>query len=204
QRRREKFALLHSPEDDAQFKMALVLGEFKAADASPYGHKVWVKHMPDCPLFIDAKAWGRIERSFSPLFEARDADTGPKLRLVLCALIYAKREHIYQIDTASLMLTTGNWIPLEGPHEVGLIQALTEHERRFLKPLRYDAKSVAGFPNALLLDTGDTPVPLHVLSLLMDAKERAAKEKAIGAPGKGVWVWHTDQSMPALPLPTRA
>ncbi len=118
---------------------------------------------------------------------------------MLCALIYAKREHAYQIDTASLMLVTENWIPIEGAHEVELIQRLTEASRRFLKPLRYDAPSAAAFPNVLLLDTGAVPTPLHVVSPFLSAKERAAKEKAIAVAGEGQWVWNTERAMPALP-----
>ena len=138
ERRRAHLALLHSPESAVQFKMALVVGEFKVVETAPYGRKVWLKHLPDCPLFIDSKSWVRIERVFAPLFEARDADTKIKLRLVMCALIYAKREHIYQIDTANFMLVTDNWIPLEGVHEIDLIHHLTEQSRRFPKPLRYE------------------------------------------------------------------
>ena len=85
-----------------------------------------------------------------------------------------------------------------GMHEVGLIQRLTEQKRRFMKPLRYDARSTAPFSNALLLDTGEVPTPLHVLSEFMDPKERAAKEKMIKANGGGRWVWYTDSAMPAL------
>src|SRR5437660_5475330 len=59
ERRRSKLAVLQSPEDDVQFKMALVLAEYKRAEASALGRKVWLRHMPDAPLFIDAKAWER-------------------------------------------------------------------------------------------------------------------------------------------------
>src|SRR5438105_6293414 len=52
-RRRAHLALLHSPESDVQLKMALIVGEFKSVESSTYGRKVWIKHMPDCPLFID-------------------------------------------------------------------------------------------------------------------------------------------------------
>ena len=56
----------------------------------------------------------QIERVYETLFEARDADTKTKLRMLTCALIYAKHEHIYQIDRASFVLATENWIPIEG------------------------------------------------------------------------------------------
>lgn len=203
ERRRGRLAILQAPEDDVHFKMALVIGEYKCDEPSPFGYKVWLRHMPDAPLFIDARAWERLKRRFGDLFEARDADTGAKQRVLMCALIYAKREHVYQIDGVSVMLTTANWIPLDGIHEVDFIQALTNRKRRFLKPLRYDARSPSAFPNALLLDTGANPTALHVVSALMDPRDRSAKEKAIKAHGADLWVWHTDRPMPPLPEATR-
>lgn len=199
QRRRIRLAVLRAPEDDIRFKMALVIGEYKCDEPSPFGRKVWIRHMPDAPLFIDASAWERLKRRCGDLFEARDADTKTKQRLVMCALIYAKREHVYQIDAVTVMLTTENWIPLEGIHEADFIQALTEQRRRFVKPLRYDARTAAAFPNALLLDTGAKPTPLHVVSTLMDPNDRTAKERALKAESVTAWVWHTDRPMPPLP-----
>src|SRR5205823_5036029 len=97
ERRRSKLAVLQSPEDDVQFKMALVLGEYQGSEASSFVRKVWIGHMPDAALFIEAKVWERIERVHEMLFKARGADTKTKLRMLMCALIYAKHEHIYQI-----------------------------------------------------------------------------------------------------------
>lgn len=199
ERRREKLALLHSPEDEVQYKMAIVIGEFKSVEASPYGRKIWVKHMPDCPLLIETKTWERAERVFGTILEARDADAPSTLRIVLCALIYAKREYTYQIDAITFMLVTENWIPVDGMYELPLIQMLIDRSRRFMKPLRYDAKSVAHYPNALLLDTGDRPVPLHIISGFMEEKERSAKEKALKISEDYFWVWYSDKPMPDLP-----
>ncbi len=203
ERRRSRLAILQAPVGDAPCNLALVLGEFKSAEASPLGRKLWLEHMPQAPLFIDAKTWERIERAYVGLLEARDADTRTRQRVLIAALIYAKREHIYQIDTASLMLTTENWIPLEGVHEADLIAALTEENRRFVKPLRYDARSAAAFPNVLLLDTGAQPTALHVVCAGMPASERAAKEKVAKLGAGAAWVWHTDQPMPPLPIAAR-
>ena len=68
-----------------------------------------------------------------------------------------------------------------------------------MKPLRYDARSGASFPNALLLDMGAKPTPLHVVSASLDPQDRAAKEKALKASGDTAWVWYTDRKMPPLP-----
>jgi len=196
QRRREKLAVLG--QRDGQTPLAVVIGEYKASEATAQGHRVWIRHMPDAPLLIAGRAWERIERVFAPLFEARDADIRHSVRLVMAALICARREHTYEIDSVSLMLTSEQWIPIEGVHELPLINALVAQQRRFVKPLRYDARSTAPFPNALLLDTGPSPVPLHVLSVFMNPKERAVKEKAIARVGEMAWVWSTDQAMPSL------
>ena len=197
QRRREKLAVLRPR--DGQTPLALVIGEFKTSEVTTQGRRVWIRHMPDAPLLIAGRSWERIERVFAPLFEARDADTGHPVRLVMAVLICARREYTYEIDAASLMLASEHWIPIEGVHELSLIDALVSQNRRFVKLLRYDARSAVAFPNALLLDAGSAPVPLHMVSAFMDPKDRVAKEKAIAASRQGGWVWWTDQPMPAFP-----
>lgn len=211
ERRHAKLAVLHSPVDlpeepperDLQFKMVLVIGEFKAVEPAVQGRKVWVKHMPDTPLLVDGKAWERAERLYGEVLEGRDADCARKPRAVIGALIYARREHVYQIHALTLMLVSDQWIPIEALHELPLINALVDQRRRFVKPLRYDASTASAFPNALLLDAGELPLPLQVVSPFMPTKERSTKDKAIkeceaGKLGKA-WVWHTDQLMPSLP-----
>lgn len=196
QRRRQQLALLNPVAD--VHPLALIVGEFKRCEPNGQGRKLWIKHLPDVPLLITEPTWQRLQRAFAPLFEARDADNSVPVRLILVALVYARREHTYVIDAASLMLATAQWIPLQGIHELPLIQALIDQRRRFIKPLRYDAKAreAAAFPNALLLDVGDTPVPLHVVSPFMTAGERAAKERAVG---EG-WCWLTECTVPRLPV----
>jgi hypothetical protein len=195
--RSEKLAVLLPR--DGYSPLAIVIGEFKTSEVTPLGRRVWIKHMPDAPMLIAAKAWERVERVFAPLLEARDADTGHKPRLMMAALIRARREHTYEIDTASLMLTSEHWIPVEGVHELPLVHALVDQQRRFVKPLRYDARTAAAFANALLLDVGEVPVPLHVVSAFMGPKEQAAKAFALKAGDAKMWIWHTSESMPMFP-----
>ena len=196
QRRRDKLAVLRPTA--ARCPLAVVIGEFKACETWSMGRRIWIRHLPDAPLLSSAKTWARIERAFAPLFEAGDADTGFKFRLMMAALVGARREHTYEIEAASLMLTSEHWIPVEGIHELPLVHALVEQRRRFIKPLRYDARSAAGFANTLLLDCGAAPVPLHVVSAFMTPKDRVAKEAAIRKAGPA-WVWATEQPLPAFP-----
>lgn len=195
-RRREKMAILRPRE--GLTPLALVIGEYKACDRTNDGCRIWVRHMPDAPLLLPLKSWDRLVRIHAPLLEARDADTGHRARLVMAALIHARREFTYEIDVTSLMLVSDQWIPVDGVHELPLIDELVARRRRFIKPLRYDAAQGGRFPNALLLDCGPLPIPLHVVSPFMDEKERAAKQKAIAA--AECWSWSTEQPMPALPI----
>lgn len=202
ERRRKKLALLLSPEDAVQFKMAIIAGEYNGSEATNFGRRIIVKHMPDVPLYVESKAWERVERSYGAILQARDADVARKPRVMVAALIYAKRGHVYQVDTLSMMLTTDQWIPLEGLHELPLIEALQREQRAFIKPLKYDARTAAAFPNVLLLDSGKEPLPIHVVSPFAESSERALKERAVATGGESTWVWYTDKDMP--PLPERA
>jgi len=201
--RRSQLQQLYPGGGSDETKLQLVVGEFKGVEDGPGGLRVWIKHMPDVPLSIDAKAWNTIRKRYEPWFHAASADLPAKPRLILGALVYARREHSYAIETASCMLTTANWIPVEGSHELDLLDALTVQGRRFVKPLRYDAPTAGQFANVLLLDTGPEPTPLHVISGYADVRERKAKERLLSA-NPSLWVWNTAEAMPDLPpaLPT--
>lgn len=196
-RRRNKLAVLKP--DEGSTPLALLIGEFKAVEAVEEGRRVWIRHMPDAPLLVEDRVWQRFARHYASLFEARDADTGLRVRLVLAALIKARREFTYEIDAASLMMTSEQWIPTEGVHELPLIDALVREGRRFIKPLRYDAPSAEAFANVLLLDAGAQVRPLHLVSPYMDDHSRMVKRRAVERASPEVWVWETDRPMPALP-----
>ena len=202
QRRRAKLAVLQP--HDGQAPLALVIGEFKTCERGERGCRIWIRHMPDAPLLMDGRAWDRLAHTYAAMLEARDADTGHAVRLIMAALIHARREFTYEIDAASLMLVSEQWIPVEGVHELPLIDGLIAQKRRFLKPFRYDAKAAAAFPNALLLDCGAKPFPLHLTSDFMSPKDRSLKEKSIQANGESkAWVWHTADPLPPLPDSTK-
>lgn len=199
-RRSEKLAITQ-PQDGCA-PMALVIGDFKACEPGDLVHRLWIRHMPDLPLLLEPQGWQRLVRAYRPLLEAHEADAGRRLRLVVAALVRARRPFAHEIDTACLMLASRDWIPLEGPHELPLVEALIAQQRRFFKPLRYDARSAALFANALLLDAGPSPVALHLLSAFMSEPDRAVKDRQLQAATPSTWVWPVELPMP--PLPQRA
>jgi hypothetical protein len=197
QRRRHKLCVLNPR--DGGWPMAVVLGEFKACEASSMGRRIWIRHMPDAPLLISNQLWERAVRAFGSILEARDADTGVGMRIMATALIRARREHTYEVESLSLMLASEHWIPVDGVHELPLVKALVEQRRRFLKPLRYDARDSEAFANVLLADAGPAALPLHLFSPFMNPTERQAKERAVAGARTSTWVWSSDCEMPALP-----
>jgi hypothetical protein len=82
-----------------------------------------------------------------------------------------------------------------------VVRQLIAERRAFIKPLRYEAKDGAAFPNFQLLDVGAWPVPLDLLSPVMLPQQRTVKVAAIGARQPRGWVWDLERSsgMPALP-----
>jgi hypothetical protein len=202
-RRRQHLAALCAWDGEQQFKSAILVGQFTAFESTAHGCRVLVKHMPDAPLRIDPKVWQGAVRSYGTTLQALDADIERKPRVLMAALIHAKREHVYEIHSLTLMLATQEWLPLEGLHELPLVERLVQERRAFLKPLRFDAKTWAAFPNFLLLDTGSEPTPLHVVSPFMSGSERSTKDKAVNALGEEAWVWRIESGLPALPAGCR-
>jgi len=197
-RRRQRLSVLNSSGGGGH-EMALVVGEFKDVIDSSGTMRIRIRHMADAPLTMEPKDWLRLQRKFCWMFDLKASEVGDQVRVIMCLLVYAKQEHVLHVDTATCMLTSRNWIPLDAAFEVDLVGKLTEEKRRFLKPLRYDASPSEAFPNFLLLDTGSVPTPLHVLSGFMSKAALAAKEKAIACSEPSPWVWQTTESMAPLP-----
>ena len=209
-RRARAFAKLLAPAEGIQFRLMLVLGELKDFSPTEIDHRVLLKHMPDCPLYMERKAGDRFKKMFEPEYEAwehqRSAEragdaAATRLRFLFVGLVYAKREGVYVVDTASLQLTSMTWVPLDHPYEQQLVDLLTLQQRRFLKPLRYESRQGASFPNAVLLDAGEHEVALDIVSPFMPEKERIAKEHAIGERSPPGWVWQmqSGEELPVLP-----
>lgn len=208
-RRMRAMAVLLSPGEDVQFKLMLVMSELKEFSATDVDYRIVLRHMPDCALYMERKAGERFKKVFECEYEAwahqRSAEQSGqadpwRLRFLFCGLIYAKREGVYFVDTATLVMLSSTWIPLDQPYEQLLIDELVRQERRFLKPLRFESKQGATFPNAVLLDTGDTETAMDIVTPFMADRDRALKQQALAKRAAG-WTWdmQTQQEPPPLP-----
>jgi len=212
-RRARALSILLSPGEDVQFKLMLVMSELKEFSATEIDYRIVLRHMPDCPLYMERKAGDRFKKVFERGYEAwvhqRSAEQGEsadpwRLRFLFCGLIYAKREGLYFVDTATLVMCSATWIPLDQPYERLLVDELVRQERRFLKPLRFESKQGAAFPNAVLLDTGDDETPLDIITPFMSDRDRSAKQHAINKRSAAGWVWRMESEHEPPPLPRPA
>ena len=208
-RRMRAMAVLLSPCEDVQFKLMLVMSELKEFSATDVDYRIVLRHMPDCALYMERKAGERFKKVFECEYEAwahqRSAEQSGqadpwRLRFLFCGLIYARREGVYFVDTATLVMLSSTWIPLDHPYEQLLMEELVRQERCFLKPLRFESKQGATFPNAVLLDTGDAETPLDIVTPFMIDRDRALKQQALSKRA-AAWIWdmQTQQEPPPLP-----
>jgi hypothetical protein len=194
---KEALSILWSPEADLQFKMMVAIGELKEFKQTTLGYEVVFMHLPGCAFFLDHKAGERTKRAYGAELQAW---TAGQVKLIAACLFYAKREHLYQIESLTLMMTSAQWIPLDHAYERDVIDKLVAEQRAFLKPLRYEAKHAGKYPNFLLLDAGERPVALDILSPFLTDQERAGKASAIAARNPKGWAWATAQGgVPDLP-----
>lgn len=204
ERRRNKLAFLNGSEDSER-PFGVVVGQFKEAQDGYGARKIFIKHMPDTPLYLENKPWERVARVYAPYFTALEASEH-KPRVMTAAVISARMENVYQIERLAMMLVSDEFIPVTGAFELPLVRKLIDERRVFLKPLQYDAPVATAFPNFILLDVR-TPdgadYPLHIRSAFHSEREAAAKTKAIASTGEGAWLWDTAESVPALPPPRR-
>lgn len=197
-RRKAFFGALRMDGSDEHVALALLVAEVKDLIERGDVHVVVLKHLPDCPLRLDSATGAQLARRFERelLAKAQQPDT----RLVLGCTVRPSDDGLGHADTLALVALTPEWIPFDHLLERALLAELVREDRRFLKPLRYEAGPSASFASALLLDAGDAPVPLHVVAPSA-VGQRAEVGEPRSAPGQRAWVWRPGEAlaMPTLP-----
>jgi hypothetical protein len=200
-RRAEAMSILSSPATDVRFNMMIAIGELKEFKVTPFGYQLVLKHLPDRSLYLEPRAGERTKNVFETELLAWDSG---QVRLVAACLFYAKQQHCYQIDSLTLMMTSAQWIPLDHLYERDVVDKLVTEERAFIKPLRYEARDAAKFPNFQLLDAGVRPVALDIIGSFLNEGERASKFKATGTRTPKAWLWDTAHHATIPNLPHKA
>jgi hypothetical protein len=192
ERRSEFFRSLDAGPGAGRRRLALLLGEVKDCVGRADAYRLTIRHLPDCPVVLDAATGRRFFRRFEPELLAKARS---EVRLVAaCTVEPADRS--LRVDTITLLMVTPEWIPVDHPLERTLIAELVRQQRRFVKPLRYGTPDSAGLAAVVLLDCGDSPVRL-------DLDHPGTPEEVGGGESAG-WIWRPERSlaMPAFPPPS--
>jgi len=198
-RRKAFFGALRLDGNGEHVALALLIAEVKDLIERGDVHWMVLKHLPECPLKLDSATGAQLARRFERelLAKAQQPDT----RLVVGCTLRPAEEGLGHADTLAIMAVTPEWIPFDHMLERPLLAALVRHGRRFFKPLRYEAGPAATFASALLLDTGDETVPLHVVAPSAAGQRGPEPFEGRAVPGPKAWVWRPAEAlaMPALP-----
>jgi len=171
-------------------QLGILIAEFK------YRHdrKLYFKHLPRLPFFLERGASDRFDRKFADRIELKEEVEGAHLVAIATFSYNRGFCNVVEID---MMPVTADWIPFEHPREAELIKAL--HGRDFVKSLRYNLRSSAPMASATLYDT-DGPTALYAppADISADA-EQALRAAAARAPCR-TWFWPSSaRTTPPLP-----
>ena len=198
-RRRRVFNTLSRTASGAP-KRLMVLGQVKVLTQSAHGSGIRFAHTP--PAFVvwyDRGLGGRLERAARFAFLEWPI-LHPEFHLIVLLTMQRTRQGKWKADALASMVTTTDYIPVDSIDEAILSKRLVESERYFYKPLSYDSDGDR-FPNFLLSDAADVPVPLEIVSRAGVAG--AARNLRIAhylERDQPHWTWdvHEDREPPAL------
>jgi hypothetical protein len=179
-------------------RLMLLIGEVKEFVASRSGQKLVVKHLPDFPFVLSEDLRRRITARFERELTLWNAVTGAHLMVI--ATFGVGPTGVAVVEELALMVVTETWIPIEHIYDANLINALTEHRRRFIKALRYNLPASQPLAAAVLSDTLPSPVALYVVPPAAEPEGMRALESLVAESLLPAWVWMAGQGpMPAFP-----
>lgn len=202
-RRLASLARLHGPRSGPSHQLMPVLGEVKNVEPARYGHRVTIKHLPSMPFGLSDALHKKLIKRFATELDLWEAD--PTLHLMMVATFGLNAAGLATVDEAALVLTTQQWLIVENAHELELVGALVEQQRRFTKGLRYNLAPDRPVSAALLTDTAPQPVALYIDPASASDELRDALDRLTSASGLPSWLWHAGaEPIPSLPAPAQA
>jgi len=174
-----------------QFMM--LVGELKDIAPARFGHKLFIKHLPDAPLLVDDTLLARLNKRFGDELELWQSDDQGHMMVI--ATFSVGRAGLATAEEISMVVTDRNWLPYESLADKLLLDTAIQAHRRFTKSLRYNLA-----PDQLMasLVFTDTEAPTAAFLLASDQGRAEAAEIATDT-GTEVWTWAIDENMPALP-----
>lgn len=197
QRRLAQMMRIATPEKGTR-RLMLVVGEVKEIGPSRYGHKIVLKHLPDCHFMMNDDIHKRLLKRFEVELGLWDALEGTHLMMIGTFSIGATG--VASLEEIALMCVTENWIPFESTFEKMVLDALTQQNRRFMKGMRYNLPSTRPLACAVASDTEPEPTAMYVLPPGASEDYAAAVDELIAESKLPSWKWTAGEApMPPLP-----
>ncbi|ABM44338.1 MULTISPECIES: DUF1173 domain-containing protein [Burkholderiales] len=197
QRRLAQMMRIATPEKGTR-RLMLVVGEVKELAQSRYGHKIVLKHLPDCHFMMNDDIYKRLLKRFEVELGLWDALEGTHLMMIGTFSIGATG--VASLEEVALMCVTENWIPFESTFEKMALDALTQQNRRFMKGMRYNLPSTRPLACAVASDTEPEPTAMYVVPPGASEDYAAAVDELIAESKLPSWKWVAGEApMPALP-----
>lgn len=180
-----------------QRKLMLLVGEVKEIAQARYGHKLVVKHLPDCHFMLNEDIHKRLNKRFGSEMALWGTVDGAHLMVI--GTFSVSDTGVSSLEEAALMVVTENWIPFENMYDKMLIDALTSANRRFVKGLRYNLPSNRPLACAVLLDTQPVATAMYIIPPGATDDYLNAMNTLVDESKLANWVWNSaDASMPAI------
>lgn len=197
-RRSAKMAPLMSGGSSGR-KLMVLVGEVKDIEEARYGFKIVVKHLPDYHFMLNEDIHARLHKRFAT--ELAMWRSGDGTRLMVIATFGVGATGWANIEEASLMAVTPEWLPVETGWENMLVRELVSQERQFVKGLRFNLAS--NRPLAAVVTSDTKPVPVAMYVVPDDGDEAYLKHLRLLSEESALpsWYWRTgpDQDVPKLP-----
>lgn len=183
--RRAARMLKNQSQDKKSRCLMLAIGEIKDISPSRFGHKIMLKHCPDCAFMVSEDLHTRLLKRFN--IELALWEAFPETHLMMTATFFMGATGIPNLDEVALINVTENWIPFENTFEKTLLDKLTQEQRSFIKGLRYNLPSKKPLACAVLLDAHETTamyIQVEQEAMQLDEIETLIEESRLNS-----WIW---------------
>lgn len=187
-----------SMDDKGVRRLMVMIGEAKEIVPSRYGHKLVVKHLPDCHFMLNDDITKRMEKRFAGELELWRVVED--MHMIAIATFGLSKTGVATVEELSLMPVTPNWIPFDSMYESHLLESMTREQRRFVKGLRYQLSSKLPLAALVASDTEPAPTAMYIVPPAVSDEFNRALDELIGDSKLASWIWRAgEQQMPALP-----
>ncbi len=183
-----------SPVRASKDAIMVVVGEIKSLEATRYGERLMLKHLPDLPFFMEEDMARRFNRTYSEelqLWRSHEKED----HLIMAASFSINAKGTPQLFEISVMPVTREWLPYESLDERSLLAKAVGEMRAFVKGLRYNLQESKPIASITLQDTGAQATAIHLARNMPDPAYDEEVAELMRTPGLAHAVWRPGEPL---------